>query len=176
MADKPDFETLWRALAPHVRIAALKRRSADPSLGVDDMIQEVRIRVWQVFSRDRKSALRPSYYYKVVNSAIIDALRAHRGTLAHSARAHDDDDGDPLDRIEADAQAPDRALDDDMRRAALNVALAALDDEQRRAVGLFLQGFTVPEIAELMQCKHDRAHNLTYRGIRALKKRMGSQP
>lgn len=175
MADKPDFETLWRALAPHVRIAALKRRSADPSLGVDDMIQEVRIRVWQVYSRDRKSVLRASYYYKVINSAIIDALRAHRGALAHSARAHDDD-GDPLDRIEADEPAPDRALDDDKRRAALNDALAALDDDQRRAVGLFLQGFTVPEIAELMHCKRDRAHNLTYRGIRALKKRMGSQP
>jgi len=175
MAGKPDFDTLWRALAPHVRIAALKRRSSDPALGVDDLIQEVRIRVWQVYSRDRKSALGTSYYYKVVNSAIIDALRVHRGTLAHSTQVHENDGGDPLDRIEAVDPAPERVLDHDQQRAALNDALAALPEAQRRALALFLQGFSVPEIAELMNCNRDRAHNLTYRGIRALKQAMESK-
>ncbi|MDT8438990.1 MAG: sigma-70 family RNA polymerase sigma factor [Wenzhouxiangellaceae bacterium] len=171
-APRPSFEALWQKLAPHVRAAVLRCRPADSALDADDLLQEVRIRVWQVWQGDRKSQLRASYYYKVVNSAMVDALRRHRGTLAGAQREHDDGLEERLDRIDSPEPGPDHRLADDHRRRRLAAALGALPAERRRAVGLFLQGFTVPEIAELMACDHDRAHNLTYRGIRALKRTM----
>lgn len=172
--ETPDsFEALWRRLAPHVRAAVARQRYGDAALGRDDLVQEVRIRVWNVYRGDRNSRFRASYYYRVVNSAIVDCLRAHRGTLAHATRVDDDErSGEPLAGLDSGIRAPDAALDLDRRGARLTAAIAALPADRGRAVRLYLQGFTIPEIAELLGCDTDRAHNLTYRGIRALKQRM----
>lgn len=170
-----DFETLWRKLAPQVRVAVLRYRWSDPALGPDDLVQEVRIRVWEVLSRDRKSTLGASYYIKVVNSAIVDCLRKHRGTLAHGIRDLGEPDQDPLEQLPAETPSPDDVIQNDADGRRLQAALDALPGNRRRAVALFLQGFTIAEIAELLNCDIDRAHNLTYRGVRALKQRMGSK-
>ena len=178
MSIKPDFDELWKALAPHVRAAVSRHRSRDVALAADDLVQEVRIRVWQVFSRDRKSRFKTSYYYKVVNSAIIDSLRSYRGTLAHSVRAEIDGDEDEpalIESISGEDQGPDSALEEQQRKARLIVAIRQLPADRRRAVTLFLQGFTVPEMAELLGCDSNRAHNLAYRGVRALKELMDEQ-
>jgi len=170
--EEPAFDALWRRLAPHVRAAVLRRRWSDAALTPDDLVQEVRIRVWQVWSGDRKSALRASYYHTVVNSAIIDTLRRHRGTLAHGMRDQGPDGDDALARVETPLPGPDEHVGDRDRVTRLAAALKALPSDRATAVKLYLQGFSVAEIAELMACDHDRAHNLTYRGVRALKKRM----
>jgi len=177
-AGKPDFDQLWKALAPHVRAAVSRHRSRDVALAADDLMQEVRIRVWTVYNGDRKSRLKTSYYYKVVNSAIVDSLRSHRGTLAHSVRTESDGDEDEpalIERIGGDEPGPDSAFDEQHRKARLLEAIRQLPADRRRAVTLFLQGFTVPEIAELLGCDQNRAHNLAYRGVRALKELMGTE-
>jgi len=171
--EKLDFDALWRKLAPQVRAGLRRYRWSDAALGPDDLIQEVRIRVWEVLSRDRKSKLGASYYIKVVNSAIVDCLRKHRGTLAHGIRDAGESDLDPLEQIQTETPAPDEVMQVELDGRRLQAALDALPTDRRRAVALFLQGFTVAEIAELLNCDTDRAHNLTYRGVRALKTRMG---
>lgn len=168
------FDVLWQRMAPHVRAAVSRYRSSDAALGADDLVQEVRIRVWNVFRGDRNSRFRASYYYRVVNSAIIDCLRAHRGTLPHGIRTEDEEPGGELERVDSDVEAPDAALERLRRSEALEAALGRLPKDRGRAVRLYLQGFTVAEIAELLGCDADRAHNLTYRGIRALKQQMKS--
>ena len=178
MSARPDFDELWRKLAPHVRAAVSRHRSRDLALAADDLVQEVRIRVWNVHAGDTNARLKPSYYYKVVNSAIIDCLRSHRGTLSHSVRAENpgDPDGDEaalIEQIGSDDDGPDAHFAEQEQRARLLAAIDRLPAERRRAVTLFLQGFTVPEIAELCGCDRTRAHNLTYRGVRALKALMG---
>lgn len=173
---KPDFDRLWKVLAPHVRAAVSRHRSRDVALAADDLMQDVRIRVWTVYSGDRNSRLKTSYYYKVVNSAIIDSLRRHRGTLAHSVRSESDGDEDEpalIERIGGEQPGPDSVFDDEQRKTRLLEAIRQLPADRRRAVTLFLQGFTVPEIAELLGCDRNRAHNLAYRGVHALKELMG---
>jgi len=172
MQQRPGFENFWREIAPIVRAAVVRHPSRDAALAADDIEQEVRIRVWKVYCGDRKNRLGTSYYYRVINSAIIDALRAWRGTLAHAQRAEENELGDPLTRIDSEQPTPDEAIERSEKSARLMARVDGLPDAQRRAVALFLQGFTVPEIAELTGCDENRAHNLTYRGIRLLKQRM----
>lgn len=169
---RPSFETLWQRLAPRVRAAAFKFRSKDAALDADDLAQEVRIRLWQVWQSDRKSRFATSYYYRVINSAMIDALRRHRGTLPGSERAADADQGQP-EQLNSPEPGPLQQMDHERRQKRLAAALNTLPTERRKAVQLFLQGFTVPEIATLLACDENRAHNLTYRGIRSLKEKMG---
>ncbi|MDT8449861.1 MAG: sigma-70 family RNA polymerase sigma factor [Wenzhouxiangellaceae bacterium] len=172
--ERLSFEELWRRIAPHVRAAVTRHRSRDAALAADDLVQEVRIRIWQVYERDRNARFRASYYYTVVNSAIVDCLRRHRGTLAHAVRDEPEpgEADDPLERVDNPEPGPDQRFDDELRARRLQAAIDALPADRARAVSLFLQGFTVPEIAELMNCDRDRAHNLAYRGMRALKSSM----
>jgi RNA polymerase sigma-70 factor (ECF subfamily) len=164
------FDELWRRLMPHVRAAVARHPSTDAALGADDLVQEVRIRMWNVYRRDRNSRLRTSYYYKVINSAIVDSLRAHRGTLSQARRAEDDDPAGAVDRIGTREDGPDAVHAASERAVRLRSAIERLPKSRRAAVKLFLQGFTVDEIAELLGCDRNRAHNLTYRGTRQLKK------
>ena len=180
MREKSDFDELWRKLAPHVRATVSRHRSRDVALAADDLTQEVRIRVWNVYTRDRNSRLKASYYYKVVNSAIIDCLRSYRGTLSHSVRAEnpgeqDDDEVALIEQIGSEDAGPDAHFAEQEQRARLLAAIDELPVQRRRAVALFLQGFTVSEIAGLLGCDRTRAHNLTYRGVRALKARMSEE-
>ena len=170
-----DFDALWRKLAPQVRAGVLRYRWTDAALGPDDLVQEVRIRVWEVLSRDTKSRLGTSYYIRVVNSAIVDCLRKHRGTLAHGIRDLGEPECDPLEQIEAGTPSPHEVMQSETDGRRLQAALDALPADRKRAVALFLQGFTVAEIAELLNCDIDRAQNRTYRGVRAVKQRMGSR-
>lgn len=172
---RPPFEALWHRLAPHVRAAVARHPSYDAALGVDDIVQEVRIRVWNVHAGDTNARLGTSYYYRVVNSAIIDCLRAHRGTLSHSRRAEDDDPDGAVEHIGSEESGPDARHEDELRRQRLRIAIARLPASRQRAVKLFLQGFTVDEIAELLGCNRDRAHNLTYRGVGMLKRHMNDE-
>ncbi len=53
---------------------------------------------------------------------------------------------------------------------------ALLAGPRRTGAGaLYLQGFGVAEIAELLGCDRNRAHNLAYRGIRALREMMDEE-
>lgn len=171
-SDKPDFEAFWRRIAPRVHAAVFRHRSQDLSLASDDLVQEVRIRVWKTWSRDNNSRLRTSYYYRVINSAIIDCLRSHRGTLARSRREEGHGDEDVVETMTSELPGPDERFEQSRRGERLLAAMRSLPGDRRRAVGLYLQGFTVSEIAELMGCDRNRAHNLAYRGVRALKELM----
>jgi len=167
-----DFEQLWSSIAGHVRAAVFRHRSRDVAVAADDLLQEVRIKVWETCQRDNNSSLNTSYYMRVVNSAIIDCLRRHRGTLAHSQRDHGDDNEDILERMDANLPGPDQLIDAGLRSDRLQAAISSLPTDRARAVALYLQGFNAAEIAELMQCDKHRAHNLAYRGARELKQKM----
>jgi RNA polymerase sigma factor (sigma-70 family) len=130
------------------------------ALAADDLLQEVRIRVWETCQRDNNSSFNTSYYMRVVNSAIIDSLRKHRGTLAHSVRAYGNEEQDMLAELGADEPGPEQLLDH---------ALQRLPKARAQAVALYLQGYNAEEIAGLMKCDRHRAHNLAYRGVRELK-------
>lgn len=177
---RPTFEELWASIVGHVRAAVSRHRSRDLALAADDLVQEVRIRVWTIYERDRNSGdrnttLNTSYYMRVVNSAIIDSLRKHRGTLAHAQREENDDDSSRVEEIGNHEPGPEARFEEQARAARLRSAIGQLPPDRARAVGLFLQGFTVPEIAGLMRCDSNRAHNLTYRGMNALKKLMSDE-
>jgi RNA polymerase sigma-70 factor (ECF subfamily) len=48
--------------------------------------------------------------------------------------------------------------------------LAKLPAEQRRAVGMYLQGMTSQNVADLMEWTEPKSRNLIYRGLKELRK------
>lgn len=137
-------------------------------LDFDDLEQEARIRLWRALRGETEIDHPASYLFRLAASVTVDAMRratARRQHLLDSLTTPAVADGLPA----ADAgNVADRRLE--LRR--IQAVLDTLPADRRRAVGMYLQGFTPDEIAELTGWTKDRARNLVYRALAELRGRL----
>lgn len=145
-----------RALGYAARLLGGDRAEAE------DVTQEAMLRLWRIAPEWRAGEAQVStWLYRVVTNLCTDRLRSTRRRAALM--------GDDLPDL-AD-EAPDAAarMDTDARMAALNAALATLPDRQREAVVLrHIEGFSNPDIAQILGIGVEAVESLTARGKRAL--------
>jgi RNA polymerase sigma factor (sigma-70 family) len=171
-----EFESELRAMLAtysglvRATIARLKPRSA--RIELDDLQQEVHIRLWQALSRERELRKPASYIKRIVLTATIDAIRR--------AEARGDSQTDtPLDDIssfialEADAGP----IEGVASRQLLEHVQAALGDDPDRArvVSLYVQGCTTEEIGALLGWTEAKARNVVYRALAHLREVLGAR-
>ncbi|GIX34724.1 MAG: hypothetical protein KatS3mg126_0503 [Lysobacteraceae bacterium] len=147
----------------------LERHGIDP----DDVEQEVRIRLWSTLQRDPNALLPASYVMRTVSSVLVDAVR--RSEARPVEALPDEPDGLALDGLGRTAPRPDEAAEDGQFAAAVVAAIKALPVRRRRPLQLYLQGFTVPEVAELCGLSFDAGRKLVYRGLDELKARLRAE-
>jgi RNA polymerase sigma-70 factor (ECF subfamily) len=155
----------FRAL---VRSVGARRGLADADL--DEVLQDVRIRLWQAGKAGKAlDELGSSYLYKVATTAALDLLRGRRSR-----------GGDRTDDIEAVAQLPapgsSPAADAEARELGeqIEAALEALSIDRRVAVRFYLSGYDHRDIARACAWSEARARNLLYRGLEDLRRRLAS--
>lgn len=151
---------LARRLLPRV-LGYAGRMLSDPA-EAEDVAQEAMLRLWKVAPEWRQGEAKVStWIYRVVANLCTDRLRARRRRRAEAL----EDVAEPADGA-ASVVAGMIAAD---RMAALDRALAALPERQREAVVLrHIEGFSNPEIAEILQIGVEAVESLTARGKRAL--------
>jgi RNA polymerase sigma-70 factor (ECF subfamily) len=164
--DRPAPDALSRALdGVLARFAAAARRAAARA-GLDrddleDLLQEVRIRLWRALSTaERIEGARALYVHRVVGSAAVDLVRRRRARREEALTDADD----PASPARADADADRAELD-----AALARALDALPPSRRVAVRLHLAGYDRQEIATMLGWTEPKTRNLLYRGLADLR-------
>ncbi|MGQ0801377.1 MAG: RNA polymerase sigma factor [Pseudomarimonas sp.] len=163
------IEALIKRFASRVRaqIAAhrLDRYGIDPA----DVEQDVHIRLWKVLERDPNALLPASYIQKVVASVLVDAVR--RGSLRATEALPEDDDGNTWEPATQDPR-PDQVAAESRQLDRVAQAIALIPERRRRPLQLYLQGFTIPEVAELSALTFDAARKLVYRGLAETKQRL----
>lgn len=139
----------------------------DLGIQIDDIEQEARLRLWRVLLSEREIKDLASYIYRVAATTTIDAVRrvkAKREEQLHTLEEAEEQ------VLSADA---DRSPADEVARRQvmkkIGAALASLPDNQRRALGLHLEGMTSQEIADLLEWSEPKARNLIYRGLKQLR-------
>lgn len=140
---------------------------------VEDVIQEVRVRLWRARPEGETiSSLGTSYVYRTATSAALEVVRRKRGsgpamTLADTL----DEFGDhaPSAAVEAQERGPEGALARTELAQALSRALLELPDGRRTAVRLYLVGYSRDEIARMTGWTEAKARNLIYRGLADLR-------
>jgi RNA polymerase sigma-70 factor (ECF subfamily) len=132
---------------------------------VDELTQDVRIRVWRALERDAEnpSTLASSYVYRTVMSAAFDFLRRQR-----SARESTSVPIDQAAHLISSAGSPSDSESELV--AALDRALTTLPTARRVAVRLHLDGRSRDEIASIMGWSEAKTRNLLYRGLDDLKR------
>ena len=152
-----------------LRSAIARYCPRDLGLQLDEIEQDARIRLWRALQREREIDDPPSYLYRIAASTTIDAVRRVRARRELSlAPAENEDTESP--QLLACTPSPDRVAACAELRTKIETALAPLAANRRRAVGLYLQGFTSAEIADLLGWSEAKARNLLYRGLRDLRR------
>jgi RNA polymerase sigma-70 factor (ECF subfamily) len=156
-----------------LRRAIVRFCPRDKGLQFDDIEQEARMRLWRALQDEREVTNYASYLYRIAATATIDAMRRvqarHEEQLEILVEQRTDEGEmmllpapvkDSPERLAESREAVDRVMS----------AVAKLPDAQRRAVGMYLQGMTSQDVADLMGWSEPKARNLVYRGLKELRK------
>ncbi len=138
---------------------------------VDEVMQEVRLRLWHARPESEKiRELSSSYVYQTASSAALDLLRRRR------ARREDS-----LEDIVSDtanvtvSEAADTALEHSELAAEVWRAVEALIESRRPVVRMYLAGYAREEIAAVLGWSEAKTRNLLYRGLADLRDALGAR-
>lgn len=157
--DREAARILTARLTP--RVLGYAFRMLGDRTEAEDVAQEAMLRLWKIADEWRQGEAKvTTWLYRVVANLCTDRLRRKTGV--------------GLDQIEEPVDETPGALDglvNEQRQSALKEAFAALPERQRQAVVLrHIEGFSNPEIAEVMDIKVEAVESLTARGKRGLAK------
>jgi len=128
---------------------------------LDEVTQDVRVRLWNLIERDGIGAdINATYAWRAASSAAIDIVRRDR--MSRSALT-----------VTIEHAPPPHAPDDTDLLARLDEALRSLQPSRRVAVRLHLDGSSLDEIATILGWTNAQARNQVYRGLADLKRILG---
>jgi RNA polymerase sigma-70 factor (ECF subfamily) len=136
---------------------------------VDELMQEVRVRLWRVHADDGEKieAVSPSYVYQTAVSAALDLMRRRR---ARQADMHESG-SDAFDHTAAPG-GPDRDLAASELARTVARAIDTIPATRRPVVRMYLAGYPREEIATLLGWTEAKTRNLLYRGLDDLRARL----
>ena len=152
-----------------VRSVGARRGLVDADL--DEVLQEVRIRLWRAGNSGKVvEDLGSSYLYQVATSAALDLLRRRR------ARGGDrTDDVEERPDLPAAARSPHDDVEGGELAAQIDAAVDSLPMDRRVAVRFHLTGYDRDDIARALGWSEARTRNLLYRGLEDLRRRLAER-
>ncbi len=161
------IETVVSNFAALVRRVGWRHRLSGAD--VDELLQEVRVRLWRVHADDGEKidAVSASYVYQTAVSAALDLMRRRR---ARRADAHDS--GPAALAHTAARGGPEEELAASELAATVARAIETIPASRRPVVRMYLAGYPREEIAALLGWTEPKTRNLLYRGLDDLRARL----
>ncbi len=143
----------------HIRRFGLDRRGIDP----EDVIQDIKLKLWKKYGREKNPVLRPSYIKRVMDSTLIDILRKIRlqGEVVRPENQ---------ETLRRAGVLREEWPEDAHFREKVKAVADTLRESRRKVVKLYLLDMTIEEIASSLNWSRAKTRNLLYRGIEDLKK------
>jgi RNA polymerase sigma factor (sigma-70 family) len=154
-----------------VRRVGWRHRLSDAD--VDELVQDVRIRLWRARADGEQiRTVTSSYVYRTAVSAALDLLRRRRAHHAEPLEP-DDEPGEASRTPEPVGPAEELAeseLAEEIARAVDTIAPA-----RRPVVRMHLAGYPREEIAAMLGWTEAKTRNLLYRGLADLRERLSAR-
>ena len=134
---------------------------------VDEVFQEVRIRLWRSLKSSEKiDAVPASYVYRTAASAALDIIRRRR--------ARPESDLHPEHENVSVSSDPEKDLERSEIVELVKAAVGQLIASRRPVVRMHLNGYKLEEIAHVLGWTEPKTRNLLYRGMEDLRKTLSS--
>ncbi len=137
-----------------------------PEDDLEEVVQEVRIRLWRAFpDSEQISRLGASYVYRMATTAALDLIRRRR------ARGGDVTDSvdDRVETLPTHMRGPQAELESSEAVDDILAAVEVLLPARRAVVRMFLNGYDREEIADVLGWSEGKTRNLLYRGLADLR-------
>jgi RNA polymerase sigma-70 factor (ECF subfamily) len=161
------LEAVMANFAGMVRRVGWRHRLSESD--VDEVMQEVRIRLWRARpDSEQISQVSASYVYRTAVSAALDILRRRRAQRQSLLDPIDDRD----DTLSSSTAGPDGELEASELAQRVSRAVDQITPSRRPVVRMYLQGYPREEIASLLGWTEAKTRNLLYRGLADLRERL----
>ncbi|MGB4704129.1 MAG: sigma-70 family RNA polymerase sigma factor [Candidatus Saccharicenans sp.] len=164
------FQKLLNEFSAYIRSLVYKYQLERLGLDPEDLLQEIRLKLWKIIDDEKNIHNPASYIKKVVESAVIDQIRKIRREeevyLSEQQKLISELDPRPVNTP---------AFSGSLKQSVLKAA-DRLMDSRRTVVKLYLLNMSLPEIAAYLHYTEAKTRNLLYRGLADLKdiiKKMG---
>lgn len=170
------LEAVVANFAAMVRRVGWRHRLSDAD--VDEVMQEVRIRLWHASQRGERPPSEQigqtpaSYVYKAAVSAALDLLRRRRAHGAERSVRLDDPESGGAATAAPETAGPEAQVAASELAAQVARAIEAIPASRRPVVRMHLAGYSREEIAKLMGWSEAKTRNLLYRGLADLRERL----
>jgi RNA polymerase sigma-70 factor (ECF subfamily) len=175
------FKALLEDYGRILRAAIVRHCPRHLGIQFDDVEQDARIRLWRAIEREREIQDPASYLYRVAATATLDAVRRVKARREDPLDTHLSPDEEtqaaraprpePVDsRVSPERRASERQIVE-----RVQAHMAGLSENRRRALGLYLQGFSTAEIGEVLGWSEAKARNLAYRALKDLRERLRAE-
>jgi RNA polymerase sigma factor (sigma-70 family) len=162
-APSEEFEAILEKFSGSIKASVLRFGLAERGVDPDDVLQEIRIKVWKGVRSEKKIRSQASYIKSVVSSTLVDCLR--RSRRDERLMQHE------LEKIRLEGQGAGENMPDAASlKKIIGEAADSLMESRRRVVKLFLLNMSVEEIAVSLDWSQDKARNLLYRGLCDMRK------
>jgi len=160
-----EFETILNRFSRFIKAHIHKFNPPKFGLDTDDILQEVKIKIWKILHHEKKIIHYSSYIKKIVDSSVIDHLRKlkrEEGVYNHEKSQRI---AEQKNNYVSDCSPGDPDIKDIVGRA-----VESLLESRRKVVKLYLLNMSIEEIAFYFNWSKDKTRNLLYRGLADLKK------
>ncbi|HOW86649.1 MAG TPA: RNA polymerase sigma factor [Candidatus Aminicenantes bacterium] len=159
-----EFKKILDVYSPFMNFQVQRFNLVKYGLDPEDILQDVKIRIWKLV-RDGRTVLSPtSYIRRIVSSAVIDQLRKRRrddSLYLHEKQKHISEQNYPY----SGETIQKKAFEETVGRA-----IEQLMDTRRQVVKLYLLNLNIQEISIYMNWSIDKTRNLLYRGFADIRK------
>jgi len=159
-----EFEELLKNYAQFLNIQVKKYNLQRYGLDPEDILQDVRIKLWKLIREQRAVFNHGSYLKRMINSSVIDHLRKVRRDGALLRHEKGKYVAEVVKSYSRDA-AHKRMFEETIGRAVERLA-----GPRRQVIKLYLLNFNIQDISIYMNWSLDRTRNLLYRGLADLRK------
>jgi len=158
-----ELEAILGRFSSFIKMHLLKFNPARHGLDIDDLFQEVKIKIWRVLGHQKKINNYTAYIRKIVDSTVIDQLRKVKRQESIFNREKE------KKITEQKTHYPHIALQENDLKATIVKAVDSLLESRRKAVQLYLLNMSIEDIASFYSWSKDKARNLLYRGLADLR-------
>jgi RNA polymerase sigma factor (sigma-70 family) len=163
----PALEAMVARFAERVRYIGVQHGLSGSD--VEDLVQEVRLRLWKALESGEKISAAPaSYIHRTAVSAALDLLRRRRARRETPARLSRPSGLAML----GESASADRMLEQLELQEQVGRAVDSLIPARRSVVRMYLAGYAREEIADLLGWSEPKTRNLLYRGLADLRERL----
>jgi len=164
----PALERLLLRFGEMVRRVGRRHRLAEAD--VDEVLQEVRVRLWRALGSGEKIAAAPaSYVYRTAVSAALDLIRRRRARREEAIDVSRTSGEAILGEVR---EGPDGVVEGAELARQVATAVDELAESRRPVVRMYLAGYRLAEIADLLGWTEGKTRNLLYRGLADLRERL----